>query len=44
MTMDCLNRLLKTQGSKEANNDRGNVDEKVPPRVWRSMWWMNVEH
>jgi hypothetical protein len=44
MVMNALDSLLETHGNEQADDDRGNVNEKVSPGVNSVIGWMHIEH
>jgi hypothetical protein len=44
MVMNALDSLFETYGNKQADDDGGDVDEKVSPGVNSVIGWMHIEH
>ena len=44
MAVNRFDRLFQAHGDKQANDDRGDMDEEVWPTVRGLVRWMDVEH
>jgi hypothetical protein len=44
MVMNALDSLFETYGNEQADDDSGDMDEKVSPGVNSVIGWMHIEH